>query len=109
MAVRLEKVSDAKIDYKVLKEFMNLLETLNMHQCIYKISSMYVLVSPLQSNYVWHLDHSEYSFVKQHDALILGFLLKDSLGSIEKTWLRESVSCLDLEEKMRELSSTLPS
>jgi len=68
---------------------------------------MYVLVSGLQSNYVWHLYHSEYSFVKQHDAIILGFLLHGSDGSVEKTWLRESVSCLDLEEKMLELSSKL--
>ena len=101
--LRLEKVSDAKLDYKVLKEFMNLLETLGMHEYIYKISSIYVLITPLQSNYVWHLDHSEYSFVKQHDALILGFLLKDPTGSIEKSWVRESVSREGLEEKMREL------
>ena len=102
--LRLEKISDANLDYKVLKEFMNLLETLKLHQYIYKISSMYVLVSPVQSNYVWHLDHSEYSFVKQHNALILGFLLKDADGTIEKTWIRESVfGCEGLEEKMREL------
>ena len=101
MPVRLEKVSDSNIDYNVLKEFMNLLETLKMHQYIYKISSMYVLVSGMQSNYVWHLDHSEYSFVKEHSSIILGFLLKDSSGSIEKTWVRESVACFDLEEKMR--------
>ena len=107
MTVRLEKVSDANLDYKVLKEFMDLLENLKMHQYIYKISSMYVLVSGLQSNYVWHLDHSEYSFVKHHDAIILGFLLKDPKGSIEKTWLRESVSCLELQEKMLELSNFL--
>ena len=104
--LRLEKVSQAKLDYKVLKEFMNLLELLEMHQYIYKISSMYVLVTGFQSNYVWHLDHSEYSFVKEHDAIIVGFLLKDADGRLEKTWIRESVSCLGLEEKMRELSLT---
>jgi hypothetical protein len=104
--LRLEKVSDANLDYKVLKEFMNLLETLDMHQYIYKISSMYVLVTPFQSNYVWHLDHSEYKFVKDNDALILGFLLKDPTGSIEKTWIRESVSSQSLDEKMRELTQT---
>lgn len=107
--IRLEKVSDTKLDYKVLKEFMELLETMSMHQYIYKISSMYVLVTPLQSNYVWHLDHSEYSFVKQHDAIILGFLLHGSDGSVEKTWIRESVSSQGLDEKMLEICSKIPS
>ena len=104
--LRLEQVSQANIKYKVLKEFMNLLETLDMHQYIYKLSSMYVLVSPMQSNYVWHIDHSEYSFVKEHGSIILGFLLKDPTGSIEKTWIRESVCSEGLEEKMLELSLT---
>lgn len=99
----LEKVYSSKIDYKVLKEFMNLLETLQMNQYIYKISSMYILITPLQSNYVWHLDHSEYSFVKEHGHLILGFLLMDSDGTVEKTWIRASVCHEGLEEKMRQL------
>ena len=87
----IHQVCDYEIKYPILKEFMTILENNDLYQYIYKISSIYVLVAPIESNHVWHLTHEEYTFAKEHGRIILGFLLMKAPTKVEYTWVRDSV------------------